>query len=137
MRICEVVNPETGMKRTLPILLLALFAMMATTYTASAQLIVVTLAGKQSGEVTRKEIAADSLLKVNTPGVEVISFQMNYFGPFMDAIEYKSNSNKITEEMSKKMKRLHRDDLLFFIHIKAINQNGDTLWADPIKFKIK
>ena len=117
--------------------MLALLAVMCTTSIARAQLINVTYAGKFSGEMTKKAIAADSILIVKQPGIEVISFQMNHFGPYMDAVELKSDNNKITDKMRKEFKHLRHDDLLFFIYIKARNQNGDTLWADPLKFKIK
>ncbi|HLG34774.1 MAG TPA: hypothetical protein VI757_07845 [Bacteroidia bacterium] len=125
------------MKQTLLVLMLALHAVTGATYSASAQLINVTYAGKSSGVVSWKEMAADSMLKVTQPGIAVISFQMNHFGPYWDAVGLKSNSNKITPPMRKEFKHLHSDDLLFFINIKAINANGDTLWADPLQFKIK
>jgi hypothetical protein len=65
------------------------------------------------------------------------TFQMNHFISPWATIVYKSNSNKITPEMRKQFKRLHSDELLFFTNIKARNANGDTLWADPLQFKIK
>lgn len=125
------------MKRTLPMLMIALFAVMATAFSARAQLINVTYAGKQSGIVSWKELAADSMLMVKQPGHQVVSFQMHhYLTPWSPAI-FKTTGNKITPQMRKEFKHLHRDDLLFFTNIKAINENGDTLWASPIQFKIK
>ncbi|MBK5284932.1 MAG: hypothetical protein JJE25_05985 [Bacteroidia bacterium] len=125
------------MKQTLLMLMLAISAVIVTTYTSSAQLINVTIAGRNLGVITSKELMADSMLSVREPGIEVISFQMNHFGPYWDAVQINGYNNKITAEMRKELKHLHHDDLLFFINIKAKNANGDTLWADPIKFKIK
>jgi hypothetical protein len=137
LRIPKVLYPESVMKRALPVFLIALLAVMATAFTARAQLINVTYAGVQSGRLTGKELAADSVIKVVQPGIEVISFQMqHYLSPWSPVI-YKSNSNKITPEMRKQFKRVHRDDLLFLTNIKAVNATGDTLWASPIQFKIK
>ena len=104
---------------------------------ANAQLIVVTFAGKTSGPVTWKEIKTDSILVVKQEGITVVSFQMNHIEPMWGGTVFKSTGNKITPEMRKEFKRLHRDDLLFFTNIRAVNAAGDTLWADPIQFKIK
>jgi hypothetical protein len=125
------------MKQPLLVLMLALCAVTGATYTASAQGIIVTYAGKSSGPISWKEVKADSMLMVKQHGIEVISFQMNHFGPNWDAVTYKTTGNKITSEMRKEFKHLHRDDLLFFINIKAKNEKGDTLWAAPLNFKIK
>ena len=125
------------MKKPWLLLMIALCAVAGAAHTAGAQLINVTYAGRPSGMVTWKEMAADSMLMVKQPGHMVVSFQMNHFQPGWNAVQLKSSNNRITPEMRKEFKHLRRDDLLFFINIKAINPNGDTLWADPLNFKIK
>ena len=125
------------MKKSWLLLMFALQAVMGTTHTASAQLINVTYTGKPGGMVSWKEIAADSMLVVRQHGIRVISFRMNHMQPGWNAVELNSSSSRITPEMRKEFKHLRRDDLLFFMNIKAINDNGDTLWADPLSFKIK
>jgi hypothetical protein len=132
-----VLHFSSLIKKPLFLLLFALFALTGATMHAKAQLIVVTYAGKTSGPVTWKEIKADSVLVVKQEGVTVVSFQMNHIEPMWGGTVLKSTSNKITPEMRKEFKRLHRDDLLFFTNIRAVNAVGDTLWADPIQFKIK
>src|SRR6185436_12843161 len=107
------------MKKPLLLLMFALFAIAGVTHTASAQLINVSYAGKQSGVVSWKEIAADSVIRVRQPGIEVISFSMNHFVTPWSTIVYKSNSNKVTPEMRKEFKHLHSNELLFFTNIKA------------------
>jgi hypothetical protein len=125
------------MNRIVPILMIALFAVMASAFSAGAQGINVTYAGKESGIVTWKEIAADSMLHVKQSGVVVISFEMKHFQAGWDVKEFHSSNNQITPQMRKEFKHLHGNDLLFFTHIKAINATGDTLWAHPLQFKIK
>lgn len=137
MRICEVVNPETGMRKTMPKLLLAFFAVMMAAGSASAQLITATYAGKTVGLISKKEVLADSMIVIKEPGVRVVSFQMSLLGPWMDATKFDCDSNLLTPKMRKELKYIKKDDMLFFIHIKAVNEKGDTLRADPIKFKIK